>query len=198
MRSRSTSIANVSSLTAERRLAPRSHSLTCLRESTCSACCCSCASKVAAIRLPMRHRDWASAGAPRGTSTARAAASPRRNQPTSSRRSRSAPASGCLSTGLRRRAISAAPSSSCVSGAERFERSYDSRELAMASHQSYHRLPSKHRTTRHPYSASHPPLRHSPSSCIDPKRAPIRLLYDNPRTLAYLRNRHNLTGFLNP
>ena len=39
--------------------------------------------------------------------------------------SSNAPASGCPSPGLRRGAISAAPSSSYVSGAERFERSYD-------------------------------------------------------------------------
>ena len=37
---------------------------------------------------------------------------------------------GCSSTGPRRRTISATPSRSCVSGAERFERPYDSRELA--------------------------------------------------------------------
>ena len=46
------------------------------------------------------------------------------------RRSRSVPVRGCPSTGPRRRATSATPSRSCVSGAERFERPYDSRELA--------------------------------------------------------------------
>ena len=37
---------------------------------------------------------------------------------------------GCASTGPRRRTISATPSRSCVSRAERFKRPYDSRELA--------------------------------------------------------------------
>ncbi len=40
------------------------------------------------------------------------------------------PVRGCPPTGPRRRATSATPSRSCVSGAERFERPYDSRELA--------------------------------------------------------------------